>query len=273
MKSMYSAIAAVAVLVAGAAPSHALKVNSVQLGILAEKGGACPRDATLKAWAHVDGPGSVKFIIHGASGSQSGPLAATAVKGAAGNYLATHTRNITIATDVDTKYRVEVAGTGKFSNWVPLKAECGPKPRPKSETKTKGSDSTPPVKKAGEDDGPKPRKTTKTQGSSSKPPTKKASGDDGKPATKPVNTPTTKPASKPNSKPVKTCKANVSVNRYGALTKAGGIISARNAWRAAVIQNYGTKWAQLSKASDRHESCSRKKGLFTCAVSAKPCDR
>jgi hypothetical protein len=269
MKSMYSAIAAAAVLVAGSTPSHALKVNSVQLGILSEKGGACPRDATLKAWAHADGPGSVKFIIHGASGSQSGPLAATAVKGAAGNYLATYTRKITIATDVDTKYRVEVAGSGKFSNWVPLKAECGPKPRPNSETKTKGSDAVPPAKKAGDDDGPKPRKTTKTQGSSGEPPAKKASGDDGKPTTRSAG----KPTSKPNSKPVKTCKANVSVSRYGAYTKAGGIITARNAWRATVIQNYGTKWAHLSRASGRHESCSRKKGLFTCTVSAKPCDR
>lgn len=259
-RALFAAIAASAFY---ALPAQASDVSKVQLGIQVAKSGGCPRDATIMMWAHKDGPGGVKFVIHGKSGSKTGQFPANAVKGPAGNYLATRKRTITISTDVDTAYRLEEVGSGKFSNWVPLIAECGPKPR--KTTTTTSSGAKPPTKKASDPNKPQPRKTTKTTGSKGKPPARRASNSEPKPDTKPAS----KPNSKPNSKPV--CKPAFSVTRHGAYTKVGGIETARIAWRNLVQAKYGFDWRHLINAKDRSETCKRKKLLLSCTVSARPC--
>ncbi len=248
-----------------ALPAQAVEVEKVQLGIAVAKSGACPRTAQFKMWAHTKGPGKVKFVVHGRSGSKTGQFIATAVKGSAGNYLATRSRNVTIAADTKTAYRLEVIGAKpKFSKWVRLVAECGPKPR--TNTKTTKSGAKPKAKKASDVGKPQPRTNTKTTKSGAKPNAKKASKNTGKPATKPASG-----GKKTKNTKSTGCKPRLSVTRHGAYTKKGGIATARIAWRNLVQAKYGFEWRHLINAKGKSETCKRKKLLLYCTVSAKPC--
>ena len=143
---------------------HALDVSRVQLGVADLGGVACPRDAKVTAWAHTDGPGTVKFIIRNDGGGKTGELSANAVKGPTGNWLATYSQTFKVTTDVSIRYKAEAVGHGKSSNWVNFKATCGPQVRTSKGTATK-SGAKPPAKKASDANRPQPRtkKTTKNK--------------------------------------------------------------------------------------------------------------
>lgn len=110
---------------AGAAsPVPTASIETLQIGISIEKNGFCPRKAVMKVWARTAGPGKARFVIEGQNGTRTGQLSATAVKNSAGVWLATYTRNITIQTDIATRYRA--SGDGKASAWAPLLAKIRP---------------------------------------------------------------------------------------------------------------------------------------------------
>jgi hypothetical protein len=245
------------------------KVKKLQLGIVVEKGADCPRIATMKAWAHAKGPGMVPIVIRNASGNTTGVQNVPAVQGPTGNWMATYTSQFNITTDVNTRYRAEIAGEGKRSKWVTLEATCGPQVR--TTTKTVGSTGKPPVKKAGSNDGPQVRTSTKTVGSTGTPPVKKATVPASKPATKPATKPANGQAGKPITKPTKLCKKQrIVATRHGALTKPGGLKTARIAWMAGAKNQYGTGWMNPNHAKGWTQEC-KLSGTFTCTVSAYPC--
>lgn len=250
--------AALAGFVFNVAPVQALEVSKVQLGIKVTKYGKCPRTAVLKIWAHTDGPGTVRFRIHGANGSQTGELGATAVAGAASTYLATYSRNITIATNVDTSYQAAETGSHKLSNWVPLKARCGPAPVKAGKHKTSNGNPILGKKKV-----PKkiPNRSGKKKTSKKIP---KRSGKRGKPIGKPINS--------SNAKPISACKSKrISLTSKGAVTKNGGITAAKIAWLLATGVKYGVQWQDLGNSADQRQSCKRRGALYSCTVSARPC--
>lgn len=253
---LVSAFAA-ASLTALAGGALAADISSVQLGFTDSGSNLCPRIVTMKAWAHTDGPGVVNFVIRNSSGNATGLMPATAVKGPAGNWLATLTHKIKITTDVDTKYMAEVKGSPKISNWVPLKEAClgkapktvgvkGPKGKHISELdkdKDKDQDKGKPIPQGGGND-PKPL-----------PPGKPVGG--GKPI--------------PDSKPIAQCSdKKVTATRTLAVTKTGGIGTAWTAWEHGVAKTMGFKYASSHNAKNRKETCTWK-GTFTCTVSANPC--
>jgi hypothetical protein len=244
----------------------ALEVNQVQLGVADTGGSACPRDAKVMAWAHTDGPGVVKFVIRNDSGGKTGEIAINAVKGAAGNFIATYSNTFKIQTDVDIKYMAEAVGHGKISPWVQFKAECGPQPR-KTTTTTSGD--KPKGKHVSEVDKPQPRKTTKTTGGDT-PKGKHASNtdQDDEPKGKPAQN-----AGKPASKPLPTaqCKPTISVMRGLAATRAGGLATAQAAWQTTAAAAYGVSYGRWSNAEDQSQRCERKVLTFECTVSARPC--
>lgn len=244
---------------------YAFEVSKVELGVADSGSSSCPRDAKITAWAHTDGPGVVKFVIRNDSGGKTGVLSANAVKGPTGNYLATYSQTFKITTDVDIKYMAEVVGHPKISKWVPLKAKCGPQPRKNVTTSKSGA--KPPARATSDDDGPKPRKTTSTKSSSGGPKARHISESEnkGKPASG---------GSKPNSsggKPVATCKPMISATRTLAVTRAGGLATARAAWQSTALAAHGTAYARWSNAKDQSSSCSRKGLTFNCTVKARPC--
>jgi hypothetical protein len=265
LRTVTSLAALAASLAALTTTASALDVSRVQLGIAGPQSSSCPRQVTMKIWAHTNGPGVVKFVVRNASGIKSGQLSAQAVKGPAGNYLATYTRQIVVTTDVDTKYMAEVQAAGKVSNWVRLKGKCGPQPR--KIVKTRGADTTPPVRSAS-DAAPKPRPksaTKTTQGG--KPPARHASNDEPNGKAKPVG------GGKPvgGSKPVAQCKSKkLSATRLSAASKKFGIGSAWTAWEHAARKLYGNAYAASHNAKSRKESCTWA-GLYNCTVSATPC--
>jgi hypothetical protein len=239
-------------LAAASASAVAVEVTKVQLGFTDSGSNLCPRVVTMKAWAHTEGPGVVEFVIRNSSGNKTGAFPVAAVKGPAGNWLATLTREIKITTDVDTKYMAEVKGSPRISNWVPLVERCLGK-APKTVSGGKG----PPAKHISEvdkDDGPQTQSGGK--------PTGKPSGQ-GKPAGggKPV----------PQGKPIAQCvEKKVTATRLAALTKKGGIGSAWTAWEIAAKKQFGATYASSHNAKNRKETCTWA-GTFTCTVSATPC--
>jgi len=239
---------------------YALDVSQVQLGVVDLGGSACPRDAKVTAWAHTDGPGVVKFVIRNDSGGKTGELSVNAVKGPAGNYLATYTNTFKIQADVDIKYMAEAVGHGKISPWVNFAAKCGPQPR-KTTTTTSGE--KPKGKHISELDKPQPRKTTTTT-SGEKPKGKHISElDKDEPKGKPIPT--------SGGKPINACKPTISVMRGLAATRVGGIATAQAAWQATAAAAYGVSYGRWSNAENQSQSCVRKALTFECTVSARPC--
>ncbi|HEX7073464.1 MAG TPA: hypothetical protein VF226_05430 [Hyphomicrobiaceae bacterium] len=252
---------------------YAFEVSKVELGVADSGGSSCPRDAKITAWAHTDGPGTVKFVIRNDSGGKTGVLSANAVKGPTGNYLATYSHTFKITTDVDIKYMAEVVGHPKISKWVPLKAKCGPQPRKNVTTSKSGA--KPPARAVSDDDGPKPRKTTSTKSSGGGPKAKHTSEseDKGKPTSgggKPIPSGGGKPIPS-GGKPIATCKPMISVTRTLAVTRAGGLATARAAWQSTALAAHGAAYARWSNAKDQSSSCSRKGLTFNCTVKARPC--
>lgn len=244
----------------GAAPD----VDRIQLAVVDGGGVSCPRDATVTAWAHTNGPGTVRFVIRNSGGGKTGELQAEAVPGAAGTYLATYRHTFKITADVDTKYMAEAVGSGKTSNWVPLKATCGPQPR--TSTSAKGSTAQPPARatesRARENVG------NPTSGSGA-PPAKPASETKPNSEGKPAGT------SKPNSstgKGARQCGAKITSTRVAAVTRKGGMLSAQVGWMAAAQKVHPDSWGDWDKAKDRSLSCNRVGLLFNCTASARPCE-
>jgi hypothetical protein len=258
--------AAGAAFAAATTSAHALEVSQVQLGVADTGGSACPRDAKVMAWAHTDGPGVVKFVIRNDSGGKTGEISVNAVKGPAGNFIATYSNTFKIQTDVDIKYMAEAVGHGKISPWVNFTAECGPSP--KKTTKTTAGDS-PKGKHISEIDKPSPKKTTKTSGGDT-PKGKHVSeiDKDDEPKGKPAQN-AGKPI--PDSKPIASCKPTLSVMRGLSATRAGGLATAQAAWQATAAAAYGVSYGRWSNADDQNSSCTRKVLTFECTVSARPC--
>lgn len=245
---------AAAVLAALSGSVSAADVTNVQLGFTDSGSNLCPRIVTMKAWAHTEGPGVVEFVIRNSSGNKSGVMPVAAVKGPAGNWLATLTKQIKITSDVDTKYMAEVKGSPKISNWVPLKEAClGKAP------KTVGPKG-PPAKHISELDKDTDKGEPKPNGG-------------GKPATKPAGN--GKPANNskpiPQGKPIAQCSGKkITATRLSALTKKGGIGSAWTAWEIAAKKAFGSQYASSHNAKSRKETCTWS-GMFNCTVSAIPC--
>jgi hypothetical protein len=255
---------AAALFMAAATAANALEVSQVQLGVVDLGGSACPRDAKVTAWAHTDGPGVVKFVIRNDSGGKTGEIPVNAVKGPAGNFLATYSRTFTIGADTDIKYMAEAVGHGKISNWVPFEAKCGPQPR---KTTATTSNDAPKGKHISELDKPQPRKTTKTA-AGDKPKGKHISevDKDDEPQGKPAQN-----ASKPIPDDRAQCKPTITVTRGLAATRAGGLATAQAAWQATSAAWYGPSYARWSGAEGQSQSCVRKVLTFECTVSARPC--
>ena len=240
-------------------------VDRVQLAVTDSGGASCPRDVVLTAWAHTNGPGPVRFVIHNSGGGKTGELKADAVAGAAGTYLATHKHTFKITTDVDIQYRAEAAGTGQSSNWVPFKATCGPRAR--ATTSATGSSGQPPARTP----------ESRARGSLGKP----TAGGGAPPATsgKPPAEPASgsKPNSSGSSKPNtgadgRQCGKTITVTRYAAVNREAGKASAQVTWMAAVVQDYPDSWKDWNKASNRQLGCERAGALWTCKASARPCE-
>ncbi|WP_119303981.1 hypothetical protein [Dongia deserti] len=256
-------IAGAAVFVAAWATSvRALDVSKVELAVIDNGGVSCPRDATVTAWAHTNEPGTVKFVIRNDSGGKTGELSAAAVKGPAGNYLATYTQTFKITADVDINYMAEAVGQGKLSDWVSFKATCGPQVR------TKKSSAEPPAKKT-------PAKKTSdvnkdeptTKGPDAEPPAQQTST--GKPASSGKPTGAGKPTAGPG-KPVEQCGDAISVTRLAAVTRIGGKATAEAGWAQEVKKHYPDNWGNWNNAKDRNTSC-KFAGTWNCTASARPC--
>lgn len=246
---------------AGAAsPVPTASIETLQIGISVEKNGLCPRKAVMKVWARTAGPGKARFVIEGQNGTRTGQLSATAVKNSAGVWLATYTRNITIQTDIATRYRA--SGDGKASAWAPLLAKCGPQVR--HNTTTSGSTAEPSAKDAA-DVGKGGSKTPGTTTSAGKPPVTKP------PATKPASQTKKAGGTGQAKKITPQCRSEtMTVTRYGAVAKKTGKATAWIAWSHNVTKKWGSGWSDPLNAKNRSESCIWK-GTYTCRVSARPC--
>jgi hypothetical protein len=265
------ASASISFAAASATSVNALEVSQVQLGVADTGGSACPRDAKVMAWAHTDGPGVVKFVIRNDSGGQTGEIVVNAVKGPAGNFIATYSNTFKIQVDTDIKYMAEAVGHGKISPWVNFAAKCGPQPR-KTTTTTSGE--KPKGKHVSEIDKPQPGKTTKTT-SGEAPKGKHVSevDQDDEPKGKPAQN-AGKPAGKPipDSKPLAQCKPAVTATRVLAASRVVGIATAQASWQATAAAWYGAKYGRWSNADGQNSSCTRKGLTFDCTVSARPCE-
>ena len=274
-------IATLASLPAFAAPQRAgsPEVDRVQLGVVDSGGAACPRDATLTAWAHAKGPGPVHFVIHNSGGGKTGELQAQAVPGAAGTYLATYKYTFKITTDVEIEYMAEVPDSGQTSNWVSLTAQCGPQAR--AQTTARGASSQPPAHSAPESrarastgtstagGGTPPARTTP----GARPNANEPSESDSRPNTD-GSRPNTGGDSKPNSPgdgEAKQCGAKITVTRVGALSRVLGIEAAHLTWRAGVRQAHPNSWDRWNNAKERSLDCKRAGLLWNCTVAARPC--
>jgi len=249
MRSMMTTGIAAASLAALAGSASAADVTSLQMGFTDSGSNLCPRVATMKVWAHVDGPGVVNFVIRNSNGIKTGALPVNAVKGPAGNWIATLTREIKITTSVDTRYMAEVKGSSKVSNWVPLKEACLGKAPQTTGYKRTGRH----ISELDKDDGkPMPQGGGK--------PLPQGGG-------KPI------PDGKPSGggKPISQCSnQTVTADRILAATRAGGILTAWIAWEASVRKIMGKKYSNYHKAKNRKADC-KWQGMFKCTVSAKPC--
>lgn len=240
-------------------------VDRVQLAVVDSGGASCPRDAVLTAWAHTRGPITVRFVVHNSGGGKTGELEATAVAGAAGTYLATHRHTFKITADVDTSYRVEAVGTGQMSNWVPLKASCGPQPR--TTTSATGSGAQAPARTASEDRA-RASLGQPTDGGG-RPPAHASSAADPESSEGGGNTPKPNPSTANDGKQ---CGSAISVTRYAALSREAGKVTAQVTWMAAVVQKHPDSWKDWNNAKSRSLGCERAGVLWTCTASARPCE-
>lgn len=243
--------------------ASASNVDRVQLAVVDSGGASCPRDATLTAWAHTSGPGTVRFMIHNSGGGRTGELQAEAVPGAAGTYLATYTHTFRVTTDVDTQYMAEASGSEQVSNWVPFQATCGPRAR--TGASARGAGAQPPAR---------------TAESRARASTGAATAGGGAPParTTPPATPDAPDQGSGNSKPnsggngAKQCGSRISSTRVGALTRMGGMETAHMGWRIAVGSEHPNSWAKWDNARESSLDCRRSGLLWNCTAAARPCE-
>ena len=100
-------------------------VKSTMLAIKSPATNACPANAKLKAWIYTTKAGPVRYMMI-RHGQGAGPIQTVMAKKINGNYVAEISRTLSIHHKIDAKYRIAARGAGdyRFSNWVPLKANC-----------------------------------------------------------------------------------------------------------------------------------------------------
>ena len=105
--------------------SGPLQVESAMLAIKSPATNACPANATMKAWIYTNRAGPVTYMMirHGQGAGTPKVIMAKKVNG---KYVAEISRTLSIHHKIDAKYRIAARGAGdyRFSNWVPLKANC-----------------------------------------------------------------------------------------------------------------------------------------------------
>lgn len=101
------------------------RITSAQLAIKSPATNACPTKAKMTGWIMTNKPGKVSYMLVRQGGSVAGPYTLDAVPAANGGGMASFTRMLNIDTAIDTQYRILLSdGTGRGSNWAPLRASC-----------------------------------------------------------------------------------------------------------------------------------------------------
>ncbi|MFZ2102827.1 MAG: hypothetical protein WAU86_19910 [Oricola sp.] len=105
--------------------SGPLEVESAMLAIKSPATNACPANAKMKAWIYTNkaGPVSYMMIRHGQG---AGPVKTVVAKKINGKFVAEISHVIVVQHKIDAQYRIAARGAGdyRFSDWVPLKANC-----------------------------------------------------------------------------------------------------------------------------------------------------
>ena len=100
-----------------------LKVKKVMYGIKTANNNLCPQQALAKGWVYTNKAGSVKVRFRKHDGTVTPYTTINTVKGPAG-HVAEYSKMMLVGTSFDAKYRMEVKGSTKRSNWVPFKVTC-----------------------------------------------------------------------------------------------------------------------------------------------------
>ena len=105
--------------------SGPLNVNSVDLAIKSPASNACPADAAMAFWIYTNKPGTISYMTI-REGVGAGPVQTAQATKVNGKYVAAISRTLSINAKIDTRYRIAARGAGdyRFSNWVPLRANC-----------------------------------------------------------------------------------------------------------------------------------------------------
>jgi hypothetical protein len=79
----------------------------------------------VKVWIYTNKAGPVQYMMI-RHGQGAGTVQTATTQKANGKYVAEISRTITIHNKIDAQYRIAARGAGdyRFSNWVPLKANC-----------------------------------------------------------------------------------------------------------------------------------------------------
>lgn len=100
-----------------------LKVKKVMYGIKTANNNLCPQQALAKGWVYTNKAGSVKVRFRKHDGTVTPYTTINTVKGPAG-HVAEYSKMMLVGTSFDAKYRMEVKGSSKRSNWVRFKVTC-----------------------------------------------------------------------------------------------------------------------------------------------------
>ncbi len=102
-----------------------LLVNSAMLAIKSPAGPGCPANAKMKGWIYTTKAGKISYMMI-RHGQGAGTVKTVTAKKVNGKFVAEISKNFVIHNSIDAKYRIAARGAGgyKFSNWVPLKANC-----------------------------------------------------------------------------------------------------------------------------------------------------
>jgi hypothetical protein len=105
--------------------SRPLQVESAMLAIKSPATNACPANAIMKAWIYTNKAGPVTYMMI-RHGQGAGTPKVVMAKKVNGKYVAEISRTLSIHHKIDAKYRIAARGAVdyRFSNWVPLKANC-----------------------------------------------------------------------------------------------------------------------------------------------------
>lgn len=100
-------------------------VKSAMLAIKSPAGAGCPATAMLKAWVYTTRGGTISYMMI-RHGQGAGTVQTAVAKKVNGRFVAEISRNVVIHHSINAQYRIAARGIGdyKFSNWVPLTANC-----------------------------------------------------------------------------------------------------------------------------------------------------